>query len=259
MSVAGRRASRARPAFARSQHFLRSRALAAELVAHACVDGDDLVVDLGAGTGRLTAELAQVVRRVIAVELEPALAEGLSGRWSNVDVVHGDAMEMALPRETFSVVANVPFHQTTAILHRLLDDPSTPLKRADLVVEWAVAHKYAVPWPSRLNGVLWGATYEASVTRRLSRQAFLPPPSVDAGVLVWRRRSIPLVPAELLGAYHRFVARGFRHGIRSVASRPDLERIGYDAMIARDLDAHQWATLFLRTQAQPSTRRRAVW
>lgn len=248
MSVAGRRASRARPASARSQHFLRSRSLAAELVANACVGGDDLVVDLGAGTGCLTAELARVARRVIAVELDPALAEGLRGRWSNVDVVHGDAMEMALPREPFSVVANVPFHQTTAILHRLLDDPSTQLRRADLVVEWGVAHKYAVPWPSSVKGVLWGATYEAAVTRRLSRHAFAPPPSVDAGVLVWRRRSIPLVAADLLAGYHRFVARGFRHGVRSVASRRGLERIGGDAVIARDLDAHQWSALFLRSR-----------
>ena len=258
--MAGRRASSARPASARSQHFFRSRALAAELVAHADVGADDLVLDLGAGTGRLTAELARVSRRVIAVEVDPALAAGLHDRWPNVEVVLADATQVALPREPFNVVANVPFHQTTAILHHLLDDPQTPLRRAYLVVEWAVARKYAVPWPSSLKGVLWGATYEATVTRRLSRDAFVPPPSVDAGVLVWRRRSLPLVPAELLAAYHRFVARGFRHGVLSVATRRDLERIGSDAVTARDLDAHQWGTLFLQSaRPQPSTRRRAAW
>jgi 23S rRNA (adenine-N6)-dimethyltransferase len=203
----------------------------------------DLVVDIGAGTGRLTAELARVARRVVAVELDPVLASGLRGRWPNVDVTRGDATRVELPDEPFRVVANLPFARTTELLHRLLDDPGTPLVRADLIVEWAVAHKHAVPWPSSLNGVLWGAWYETSLTRRLSRHAFLPAPSVDAGVLVFRRRVEPLVPPARASAYHRFVATGFRRGLRSVVSARELREIGANG-VARDLDAHQWAVLF---------------
>jgi len=244
--VAGRRARRARPAAPRSQHFLRSSALAAELVAGAEVERDDLVVELGAGRGRLTAALAAAARRVVAVELDPRLARELRGRWRNVDVVIDDATRVELPHRPFSVVANVPFHRTADILHRLLDDPRTTLRRADLIVEWAVAHRFAVPYPSRVKGVLWSAWYEASLSRRVPREAFLPPPSVDTGVLVLRRRPLPLVQPELATAYHRFVAAGFRHGLRSVVRPRELERIGSDASTARELDAHQWASLFLR-------------
>ena len=243
--MAGRRAARARPATPRSQHFLRSSALAAELVAAAGVGSSDLAVDLGAGTGRLTAALARAARRVLAVEIDPRLAVSLRGRWANVDVVVGDASSVALPDEPFRVVANLPFSRTTDLLHRLLDDVTLPLVRADLVVEWAVAHKHGVPWPSSRNGVVWGAFYEAAIGRRLPRGAFVPPPSVDAGVLVLRRRNEPLVPVELSAPYHRFVATGFRHGMRSVASSRALRRVGaVDGAIARDLDAHQWAMLF---------------
>ena len=81
---------RARPARgsgrAPSQHFLRRR-FAAELVRDATLRADALVVDLGAGTGRLTAELARAASRVLAVELDPGLASGLGGRWENVDVL----------------------------------------------------------------------------------------------------------------------------------------------------------------------------
>ncbi len=251
--MAGRRARRARPPAPRSQHFLRSGILAAELVASANLPRDEVVVELGAGTGRLTAELARVSTRVIAVELDSSLAARLRGRWAHVEVVEGDAAELELPNEPFAVVSNLPFHRTTELLHHLLDDPLTPLRRADLIVEWAVAHKHAVPWPSSVNGVLWGARYEASLTRRLSRQAFAPPPSVDAGVLVFRRRSSPLVQPSLAAEYHRFVASGFRHGLRSVISRRELEQIGAVATTGRELDAHQWATLF-RRRARPGPR-----
>ena len=183
-------------------------------------------MDLGAGTGRLTAALARVAGRVLAVELDPRLARDLRHRWDNVEVVEGDAMLFDLPREPFVVVANVPFHRTTDLLHRLLDDPRTSLERADLIVQWAVAHRLGVPWPSSVKGVLWSAWYEAGVSRRLPRGAFAPSPSVDAGVLVFRRRAEPLVPPALAPAFHRFVASGFRHGLRSVVSARELERSG---------------------------------
>lgn len=245
--MAGRRAPRARPSSARSQHFLATSRLAADLVRDAGVAKGDLVVDLGAGTGRVTAELARVARRVVAVELDPRLAGGLRGRWPNVDVVEGDAVLLRLPVEPFRVVANLPFSRTNDLLHRLLDDPRTPLVRADLIVEWGVALKRALPWPSNVSSVLWGAWYECSVTRRLPRSAFDPPPAVDTGVLVFRRREIPLVPFACASSYRAFVARGFRHGLRSLdcgASR---------GAIARELDPHEWAGLFAaRSGVTPS-------
>ena len=237
------------------------QALAAELVANAGIGADDVVLDFGAGSGRLTAELARVARRVVAIELDPRLAAELRDRWDNVEVVEADAAGIRLPREPFRVVSNVPFGRTTDLLHLLLDDADTPLVQADVVVEWAVAHKHGVPWPSSLNGVLWGAIYEARVSRRLSRGAFAPPPSVDAGLLVFRRRLEPLVPPSLAAAYHRFVANGFRRGLRSVVTARELRGIGADRMTARDLDAHQWSTLFVRSsQPHPgSTTRRRRW
>jgi 23S rRNA (adenine-N6)-dimethyltransferase len=243
--VAGRRAPGARLPAARSQHFLRTRALAAELVRDACVGKDDIVVDLGAGTGRLTAELARVAHRVVAVELDPQLAAGLRGRWDNVAVLEADAAAVELPREPFRVVANLPFSRTNDLLHRLLDDPRTPLVRADLVVQWEVACKRGLPWPSTQNSVVWGAFYEASIARRLPRSAFQPAPVVDAAVLVFRRRADPLIALELASDYRTFVARGFRRGLRAVAPGSLLKRAGIRGAQARDVDPHQWAELFL--------------
>jgi 23S rRNA (adenine-N6)-dimethyltransferase len=234
--VAGRRAP-ARPPLPRSRHFLRSRSLAAAIVAGADVRSSDLVVDIGAGSGRLTVELARVARQVVAIELDPRLADGLRGRWPNVQVVTGDALETTLPDEPFRVVANIPFAHTSELLHRLLDDPRLPLVRADLIVEWGVAVKRGLPVPSSVSGILWGAFHELRVERKLPASAFEPPPSCDAGVLVATRRARPLIPPGELPAYRRFVADAFRRG----------RRIG--GALPRDLDAHQWAERYSRNAA----------
>jgi len=208
----------------------------------------DLVVDIGAGSGRLTAELSRSARRVLGIEQDRRWAAQLSGRWPNVRVLDDDVLTVALPREEFSVVANLPFDKTTAILHKLFDDPATRLVRADLIVEWGVATQLGLPWPSRVKSIVWGSTYEVVVTRRLPRVAFEPVPRVDAGVVSFRRRPKPFVPPEAHERFHRFVASGFRHGLHTVAQRRATERLAGRGAAARDLDAHQWAQLFLLTQ-----------
>jgi 23S rRNA (adenine-N6)-dimethyltransferase len=229
--VAVRRSARARRA-ARSQHFLRSDALASAIVREAGIGPDDLVLDLGAGSGRLTDPLARSARRVIVVELDARWAAHLRGRWPNVEVVQADAALAELPGEPFRVVANLPFDRTTAILRHLLDDPRVPLGRADVVVEWNVAVKRCLPWPSTLNDVLWGAWYGFTLLRRLDPRAFEPPPGVAAGVIAIERRAVSLVDERRWQAYRAFVAAAFRRGRGRIAPR--------------DLDAHAWAELFRR-------------
>jgi 23S rRNA (adenine-N6)-dimethyltransferase len=244
--VAVRRARSARAGARRGldQHFLRSSRLAHELVRSAGVRPSDLVVELGAGTGRLTVELARVADHVLAVELDPHLAARLRRRVGpNVTVRELDGLKLTLPPEPFRVVANLPFSRTTAFLRRLLDDPGVALERADLIVEWGVAVKRAAIWPSTLLGASWGAWWTFRVDRRLAAASFEPRPSVDAAVLVVERRDPPLVPVAEWRAYSEFVRRGFNRGLRSVAPSRELRRIARRAA-ARDLDVHQWAALF---------------
>jgi len=200
------------------------------------------VLEIGAGRGRLTEELARVAGRVLAIEVDPALARSLDGRWGNVEIVVADATSVELPDDPFRVVSNLPFHRTTDLLHLLLDDPEGSLVRADLVVEWEVAVKRALPWPSSVNGVVWSAFWEPSLARRLPRSAFSPSPAVAAGVLVLCRRGVPLVEPRAAVAYRRFVVAGFRKGLRHVAG--GRRGRGLRGRPARDLDAHEWAALF---------------
>jgi 23S rRNA (adenine-N6)-dimethyltransferase len=241
VAVRPRRARVGRPRYAR--HFLASAAVAESIVEDAGVGPGDLVLDLGAGCGMLTAPLARRARRVVAVELDPSSVAALrQRRLPAVEVLEGDLLKVRLPNEPFKVVANLPFHLANDTLRRLLDDPRIPLARADLIVEWGTARKRATVWPSTMRGVVWGARYRFSVSRHLPPRAFRPPPDADAGVLTVVRRDAPLVADGRFGA---FVAKGFRHGLRSVVTRRHLRSLGLgDAVSARDLDVHSWAALF---------------
>jgi 23S rRNA (adenine-N6)-dimethyltransferase len=234
----------------RGQHFLRSSKLAAELVRAAEIQRADLVLDLGAGTGVLTAALARCANRVVAVEIDPELAASLRRRLPAVEVLNGDALRVPLPREPFKVLSNLPFDGSTGILRRLLD-PRVPLVAANVIVQWGLACKRSAVWPTTQLGAYWAAWFELSVTRRLPRCVFAPPPAVDAGVLRVVRRGDPLVPAAESRAYGAFLARGYRDGPRAVVPWRQLKgceaELGLDRHAhPRDLDPRQWAELYVR-------------
>jgi 16S rRNA A1518/A1519 N6-dimethyltransferase RsmA/KsgA/DIM1 with predicted DNA glycosylase/AP lyase activity len=182
------------------RHFLRSSKLADRLVGAASLRRDDLVLDLGAGTGALTAALARRADRVVAVEIDPGLASALARRLPEVDVLVADALRIPLPREPFKVVANLPFDGATGILRRLLD-PRVRLEAADVIVEWRLASKRTAVWPSTQLGVYWSSWFHLSIARRLPACVFAPQPSVDAAVMKIVRRSEPLVPAAARRGY----------------------------------------------------------
>jgi 23S rRNA (adenine-N6)-dimethyltransferase len=233
--VAGRARQARRTRHELSQNFLRSRRLAAGIVRGLDVEPHELIVELGAGDGRLTAELARRARRVVAIEVDPRLADELRRRF---EVVEGDALAV-----------HIPFHRTTAILRRLLDDLDLPLERADLIVQWQVARKRTSVVPSTQLGAGWEPWWELTLTRRFDASAFEPRPDVDAALLRIVRREHELVPAAEAREYRAFVRRAFADGLRSVVPPLTLKRAaataGFDrAVQARDLDVYQLAALF---------------
>ena len=156
---------------------------AARVVAEARVRPGELVLDIGAGDGALTAHLLRTGARVVAVELHPGRAAKLSRRFGDITVVHADAAHLRLPGRPFRVVASPPYGITADLLGLLLA-PGTRLVAADLVLQRAVVRKYA-------NGhtvTRRARTFSTTAGLALPRRAFRPPPQVDSAVLVVRRR-----------------------------------------------------------------------
>jgi 23S rRNA (adenine-N6)-dimethyltransferase len=252
-------AVRRRPAReAPGQHFLRSKRLAADLVADVELERSDLVVEIGGGTGVLTNALARIGAELVVIERDPLLAARLEARFdavANVEIVQADAAHYVWPERPFSVVANLPFARSGAILAALLRDPRVPLQTAFVIVQWEFAAKHAAVWPATLRSTYWRAWFDVSIAGRLDRAAFAPPPQVDAAVLRLHRRRRARVAVESYEVYWQFLADAFasnasiRGALRSELSPLRLKRLapalGFGpGSHARDLDAGQWARLF---------------
>jgi 23S rRNA (adenine-N6)-dimethyltransferase len=172
-------------------HFLTDHVLIDQLVRGSGAGTGDLVFDLGAGFGALTAPLARTGARVIAIELDPRLAGRLRRRFGDepqVGVVEADLRQVALPRRPFRVVASPPFALTTLLCRRLLGDRNVQLTGAELVLEWGAAKWLANPEPRDRETASWVARYEMRIVRRVRAASFSPSPSSDAAYLRIRRR-----------------------------------------------------------------------
>ena len=152
---------------------------AERIVAAARIRPGELVLDVGAGHGALTAPLVDAGARVLAVELHQGRADRLRRRFAahDVTVIQTDASDLRLPRRPFRVVASPPYGISTALLNRLLASGSH-LAAADIVLQRAVVNRY-VDRPHR--------RFAADLGLRLPRKAFRPPPKVDSAVLRLRR------------------------------------------------------------------------
>ena len=217
------------------------------------------MVELGAGTGSLTRPLLERAGRVIAVEVDPRLAAFLRGDLGGdprLTVVCANALQVPLPREAFRVVGNLPFGSGTRILQRLLDDPGSTLERVDVLIQYEAARKRAQVAPSTLATLRWCPWWDIRLVRMVRRDAFVPPPSVDAGLLVIERRADPLLSERHRTPYRRLVASGFAHAATPLARALGVPRRTWftfahergmpnDARAA-ELDVFDWVALFER-------------
>jgi 23S rRNA (adenine-N6)-dimethyltransferase len=206
-------------------------------VGRAGISASDLVIEVGAGNGILTKELARHARRVIAVELDPTLAVELirtfSGR-ENVLIVAGDFLHLALPAERFRIFGNIPFGATAAFLRRLLDLSPSGLWRADLVVEHAVAVKRVGYRGGNLLNLGWAPWWTLEMGPRLPARSFVPAPSVAAAVLTIERRSDPLLPEQERSPYVEFLRGCFGASEIRAAMKPFVSARRF-ARLAREL------------------------
>ena len=191
------------------QNFLRPE-VAEGLVAAASFRREDLVVEIGAGLGSCTFPLAKRVQRVLAVEVDPALAARLrlaldQRKVANVSIVHLDARYFRYPNRPFRVFGSLPFGATTALMRHLFDDPGGGLVRADLVVQWEVARKRVAVPPTTLLSAAWSPWWTFELGQRVPAHSFRPIPAVDAAVLSVARRTPAFLPNNMATLYGEFI------------------------------------------------------
>ena len=176
-----------------SQNFLADPDVLEAILAEAGARPGDRVLEIGPGLGVLTGALLEGGATVIAVELDQRLASLLRDRLGDavaageLRLVEGDALDQDLPglvEPPYLVVANLPYHITSPILHRLLERSPRP-ERLVLMVQWEVAERIAAP-PGRMSylSVFVQHHAEVRIARKVPAEAFEPAPAVDSAVIV---------------------------------------------------------------------------
>lgn len=184
-----------------SQNFLADPDVLEAILVEADAASGDRILEIGPGLGILTEALLAAGAAVTAVELDWRLAALVRKRLSDavnlgtgdpwapgaLRLIEGDALDQDLPNlvnSPFRVVANLPYHITSPILHRLLDAGPRPA-RLVLMVQWEVAERIAAP-PGRMSYLSVFVQYHAAVriARRVPADAFEPAPSVESAVIV---------------------------------------------------------------------------
>ena len=175
-----------------SQHFLRSPKLAGFLIGHSNIKKRDTVVDIGAGSGVITAALAKRCSRVLAVEPDAetaALLRNNVGQLENVEIIQRDFLEMELPGGPYKIFANPPFHLSSAILHKLDEAPNPP-EAIYLILQKQFALKLLNNdrhYTSQLGKQLF-VHYAPRIRLPLKPHYFTPPPAVPTVLLELKRR-----------------------------------------------------------------------
>jgi 16S rRNA (adenine1518-N6/adenine1519-N6)-dimethyltransferase len=203
------------------QNFLVREDLAARIVDHCRLQEDDVAVEIGPGTGALTARLAARARTLIAVEKDAGLAALLREELAEVpqlELVEGDFLDFDLPAaarahgvERVVLVGNIPYNITTPVLERIFEQKRA-VKAAVLLVQKEYAERLAAAAGTPEYGSLTlFARYHALLDPLLAvrASAFWPRPDVDSTLVRFLLREQPPVEADeallfriIRGAFH---------------------------------------------------------
>jgi len=179
-----------RPHKSFGQNFLIDRPILMKIVEAAEIKMSDQVMEVGAGTGVLTQELAKRASRVVAVELERdmlAILAKMTGRYANVEVVARNLLYLD-PAEVFGeapykLVANLPYYITAPTFRHFLESANAPRLLVVMVQEEVAQRIVAEPGDLSLLAVSIQFYGRPQIVAHVPARAFYPAPKVDSAIL----------------------------------------------------------------------------
>jgi 16S rRNA (adenine1518-N6/adenine1519-N6)-dimethyltransferase len=205
-----------RPNKSFGQNFLIDRSVLQTIVEAADIHESDQILEVGAGTGVLTRELAKRARRVAAVELERdmlALLAETTRPYPNVEIIARNLLFLN-PVEVFGdapykLVANLPYYITAPTFRHFLESANRPQLLVVMVQQEVAQRIVAKPGDLSLLAISIQFYGQPHIVATVPAGAFFPAPKVDSAILrIDVRDSGPLVPEECDG-FFRIVHAGF--------------------------------------------------
>ena len=205
-----------RPNKAFGQNFLVDHDVLLHIVEAAEIHAGDQVLELGAGTGVLTRELAKRARRVVAVELEREMLSLLTKttrNYTNVEIMERNLLYVdpgeIFGSDSYKLVANLPYYIASPTFRHFLESANTP-RLFVVMVQYEVAQRIvAAPGDLSLLGVSIQFYGEPKIVAHVPARAFYPAPKVDSAILrIDLKDEVPLTPGQR-DSFFRLVQAGF--------------------------------------------------
>jgi 16S rRNA (adenine1518-N6/adenine1519-N6)-dimethyltransferase len=198
------------------QNFIINQRALDDVISAADLTGHEEIIEIGAGFGTLTIELAQRADQVFAVEIDkrliPVLRDNLQD-FENVTLLHADFLQLdpveLVSRSGYYVVANIPYYITSALLRQLMES-SMPPARVVLTMQREVAQRIiSLPGDMSLLALSVQIYGRAEIKARFPAECFYPIPDVDSAVLRIDIYDEPVVPSEVIPAIFGLARAGF--------------------------------------------------
>jgi len=238
------------------QNFLINPTVCPRMAEMCGADESTGVIEVGAGVGVLTAELAKRARKVVCIELDtrllPVLDETLAD-FDNIEIINADIMKTdlrALIEEKFKgmkvvVCANLPYYITSPVITLLLES-NLPIEAVTVMIQREAADRLCTPVGSRDSGAITVCTNYYAVPETLfhvSRGSFMPAPNVDSTVIRLNIRKEPAVSISDERKFFRMVKAAFaqrrKTAVNSIASGMSLPKDKVaEAIAAAGLDVN---------------------
>lgn len=245
------------------QNFLIDTAFSQWIVNQLDPQADDVVVEVGPGTGALSRHLLGRCRRLILIEKDQRLVEYLREEFSSfegqVEVVHGDAVEFD-KRPLFvegpvKLIGNLPYSAATPIMRNFLEQP-TPVSRAVLMLQKEVAERVVAGPRSKAYGKLglrMQCEWNVELLRTAGPDLFHPQPKVDSSIILLEARMPETLPYFSKRKFDDVTHRGFAQrrkllkknlGQKTDAWKDIASGLGFSELArAEELTLEQWICL----------------
>ena len=196
------------------QHFLANEGVLRKIVGVIDPRPEDVILEIGAGRGALTARLAERAGRVVALEKDARLIPELRKAMpANVEIVHGDILKADLRdfrassgAQSLRLVGN-----SSPLLFKVLDDRGL-LSDGVFLLQKEVAERVTAGPRTKSYAplaILLQNEFEAEIAFTVAPGSFTPPPKVQSALLVLERRAAPLQPGGADEPFRAFLRAAF--------------------------------------------------
>ena len=267
------------------QVFLKNRIYLSKIIKAAEIKPNDLVLEIGPGTGILTEALLQTGAKVVAIEKDPKMVDFLQNRFKNnknLTVIQADIRDFIQNQgfknlkltvychsrpaskcgvnssgnlSSYKVIGNIPYYLTSHLIQLLLESKDKP-KIIVLMIQKEVAQRI-IAQPPKMNLLALSVQFYSTpkIICFVPKSAFWPQPKVDSTI-------IQLIPKKILLSFPRKREPQFFQLIKAGFSHPRkllINNLSYNLKIPQDQLQQVFAKLNISLKTRPQELPLQTW